>query len=342
MQKLSILSLAVTLMGIASFVYGGGGASQALRKAVAEHAAGTPLHRVVAFFQEEKAEPEAEEPATPATPATTQPSEAAKQLLAAASERLAQHNAVRADLIERVSVGDHSFTAKGSYLQGRDLQMKLSFTLEYGGNQGSLLEVCDGQILWTRHDIGNQPQITRRDVRQILEAVRKAGNRPEHILIGDLGLGGVASLLAAFQTDLEFSDPQEDVIDGRPVYILQGRWSDAYLTRWGIDKNADREDLPPLLPEVAHVVLDKETLFPRRIEFLKRLPERKVRKPMLSLEFVNVVVNPPVSDEDFQFIPPDRPTPVDVTNLYLQQLVPSAAQSSPGTSPVPGPQAPPK
>ena len=99
-----------------------------------------------------------------------------KDLLLSASDTLKSHASVRATMTEKVTIETNSFTAKGSYLQGQDLQLRMEFTVELRGQKASLLEVCDGQVLWSRHDLGDkdQTQITRRDVRQILKATEQA------------------------------------------------------------------------------------------------------------------------------------------------------------------------
>jgi hypothetical protein len=41
---------------------------------------------------------------------------------------------------------------------------------------------------------------------------------------------------------------------------------------------------------------------------------------MLSLNFVDVVLNAPVDDEEFQFVPPDKVYPQDVTPKLIKQI----------------------
>jgi hypothetical protein len=277
---------------------------------------------------------QADQPAPSATPAS------ALELLQAARERVKQYSSVKTNIVEKVSIGDHSFTSTGSYLQGKDLQMRLALTLEIGGHKGSLLEVCDGQVLWTRHDIktgdkgADQPQITRRDVREILKAAQKNGRVPISSLVADLGLGGLSGLLAAFESDMTFKkEVTAENIDGRPVLTIEGSWNDEYLKRFGAsEKKKDaRPELPLFIPDVVRISFDKETEFLRRIVYLKALPGRSVLQPMLTVDFLKPVFNGPVSENDFQFTPPDRPSPVDITQLYLQRLLPPP--SAPGAKP---------
>jgi hypothetical protein len=263
--------------------------------------------------------------------------------LQSARERLKQYSSVRANIVEKVSIIDHSFTASGSYLQGKDLQLRLALNLEIGGNKGSLLEVCDGQVLWTRHDIKtgekgvDQPHITRRDVREILKAAQKNGRVPVNSLVSDLGLGGLSGLLAALETDMTFQKKvAEESLDGRPVLRIEGSWNAEYLKRFGAaEKGDERAELPLFIPDLVRIAFDKETEFPRRITYLKQMPGRMILRPMLTVDFVKPVFNGPTNENDFLFTPPDRPQPVDITQLYLQRLLPppTAPGAKPGAAP---------
>lgn len=261
-------------------------------------------------------------------------------VLEEARKKLGEYQSVKADLTERISFQDHSFTAKGSYLQGKRNQVRLEMTVELGGNRGALLEICDGNILWTRHDIIDQTQVTRRDVQKILQAVEKSGGRfTESSMIADLGLGGLAGILAGIAADMEFKKPVEETLDGTPVIIIDGQWNETYLNRFRTDPKIAPKDvqLPAFVPDQIRIVLQKETLFPRRITYLKRNPGGKVTSPMLILEFSKVVFNGKVSNEQFQYVPDQQNTPTDVTQMYLQRIE-AAAQRAPAAPQNPAPQ----
>lgn len=289
-----------------------------------------PEHRVpgVEFAQVDK-------PAA-AAPGDSKPSE----VLLSASEKLKSHASVRASIAQKVSIQTHSFTAKGSYLQGQNLQLRMEFKVELGGQQGSLLEVCDGQVLWTRHDLGqkDQTQITRRDVRQILQAAEKAELLMKNAddksmfhtsIIADLGIGGLPALLAAFAKDYKFKAPQDGKIDDRDVVTIEGTWNSKYREAWLGAKAKDKTPppLPAYIPDLVRISLDKETEFPRRIEYFKQFPGDSVPSPMLTLDLTKVVFNGKVNRDDFVFIPPDRPAPIDITQMYLQRLQPAKKET---------------
>ncbi len=282
------------------------------------------------FAQADKVEKSTEKPAA----ATGSPA----AILLSASDKLKSYASVRANMTEKVSMQTNSFTAKGSYLQGQNLQLRMEFTVELRAQKASLLEVCDGQVLWTRHDLGekDQTQITRRDVRQILKASEQAEaalKTPEEkanlgaSIVADLGIGGLPALLAAFAKDYEFSKATDGKIDDRDVITLEGTWNAKYRAMWLGAKAKDKTPppLPVYIPDSVRLSLDKETEFPRRIEYLKNIPGQPVPVALMTVDFTKVVFNGKVSKDDFVFIPPERPQHVDVTQMYLQRLTPPKA-----------------
>lgn len=256
-----------------------------------------------------------------------------------ARDRVAGYSSIRATLVEVVSIAERGFKAEGRYLQSslkpNDWHVRLELTLKLGANQGNLLEVCDGEVLWTRHEITigrkKDQQITRRNVTQILEAARKLGTNTEANLVKSLGLGGIPELLASLEREMKFSSLKEESLRSRQVFVLQGNWNDDAATRWlgdpaKRDKNAA---LPLFVPDEVRVSLDRETGFPLRLLYLKKMPDRDVMRPMLTLDFLDVALNEPVDASEFHYEPPDRVTPVEITPMYLEQLKPLAAPAAP-------------
>lgn len=310
-----------------SFVYSAGPESALTRSGRGSSQArpGTSQHRPIRaeFAQVEK-------------PDATQPKgQDPKDILLSAADKLKGYASVRANITEKVTIQTHSFIAKGSYLQGQNLQLRMEFTVELGGAKGSLLEVCDGQVLWTRHDLGekDQSQITRRDVRQILQAAEQAGQRlktPDEqatlqtSIVADLGIGGLPALLAAFAKDYDFTKATQGKIDDQDIVTIEGSWNAKYREMWQGSKSKDKAppQLPVYVPDLVRMSFDKQTEFPRRIEFLKQLPGQSVPSPLMTVDFTKVVFNGKVSRDDFVFIAPERPAPVDITQMYLQRLAP--------------------
>lgn len=268
----------------------------------------------------------------PELPAATQSSASeGSQLLEKARTKLGEYRSIKAVLTERVSITDHSFLAKGTYLQGTRNQVRMEMSVELGRNRGAFLEICDGNILYARHDIIDQTQVTRRDVQKILQAVEQSGGRfSESSMIADLGLGGISGILAGIAADMDFKKPLDEEMKGVPVYVLDGEWNETFMNRFRTDLKIAPKDiqLPAFVPEQIRIILQKDSLFPLRISYLKRNPGGKITSPMLVLEFSEIAFNVKVSNEDFQYVVDQQHTPTDITEFYVQRITAAAQQNN--------------
>ena len=105
----------------------------------------------------------------------------------------------------------------------------------------------------------------------------------------------------------------------RPTLLFEGAWKEAMLPVVAQNGNARKiDDLAGSTPQYARVYLDKETLFPLRIELFRR--DRNAEyKPIYTLEFVDIS-NEKIADSDFTFIPPEKVVPVDITTQLVASL----------------------
>lgn len=260
-----------------------------------------------------------------------------------AREMLTKHSSIRARLIEQVTLNDRTYRAEGRYLQlalkPGDWRMRLELTLKVGDSEGSLLEVCNGSVLQTRTEIdpggsgkkkreNKELRISRRNVQEILDAARKSGDFSEETetnLLTSLGLGGLPALLASLEQDMKLGPPKEESIRDRPVIVLTGTWSEAVASRFRAPGSPAAPGLlPPTVPDQVRLYLDQQTGFPYRILYLKKLPNREVMKPMLTLDFRDVVLNEAIAQAEFEYEPPAGIESVDETNFYIQMLAPQA------------------
>lgn len=254
---------------------------------------------------------------------------------------LAKQASIRARIVETISIFDHSVKAEGRYLQGNlkanDRLLRLELKMKVGDTEGSLLEVCDGQVLWTRHSIGKEtPTETRRNVTQILDAASKHGGIPAHMLIADLGLGGVPALLASFERVMRFNGIRQETLRNHPVDVIQGTWAELVAKRWqipGQQPSNPAAPLPAFIPDLARIYLDRESGFPHRIMYLKKIPGKDTLRPLLTLDFLDVALNQPIDKTEFDYSPPSGIKVQDLTPIYLQQLQPPESLAAPGAPP---------
>ncbi len=242
----------------------------------------------------------------------------AKTALDQARQRLLRYQSIKAKLTETVALSSRRFTVNGNYLQGSgaDLKLRLEFQVKLGDTEGSVLEVCDGQVLWTRHHVGEEVRISRRDVRQILKAAADNGYT-DNLVTVDLGFGGLPGLFASIEQSMQFDQFKEDTADGHKLIVIEGGWRPNMLKVW--QGNNPKAPLPDYVPSRVRIYFDSESLFPRRILYLSRNAEQRLR-PMVSLDFTEIETDIAIPASKFKFVPPDGVFPDDLTPKFLEQI----------------------
>ncbi len=176
---------------------------------------------------QEPQEPATQPPAEPAEPAEVRVAEGqdAASLLKQSRETLASYRTLKAHMTETVEFGPRRMKAEGQYLQGPDNRIRIELDVSIGENKGSLLQISEGDVLWTVYNTGPTPRITRRDVKQILAAT--SNDQSKAAISAELGLGGLSALLAAIEQSMQFDAPLTTQIDGRNFFVLEGTWKPA-------------------------------------------------------------------------------------------------------------------
>ena len=267
----------------------------------------------------------------------------AVELLRASRQNLFGYQSVRANLREFVALGERRFEAEGSYTAGpfNPLpQLRLEYKVRVGNTLGTLLEVCDGQILHTQRTIERldnsaaedsrsaQPDVTvtRRDVRKILDAVHKHGATTETVLQAELGIGGLPALLTSIERATVFQSVREEPIAGRACHLLEGTWKPDFLAELRGHFEYLGRSIENYLPELVRIHLDAETLFPVRISYWAATGSEGASKlPLLTLEFTEVKINEPVSPVLFEFVAAGLDE-TDVTEEFIQAIQAAAQQ----------------
>ncbi|HEY3965463.1 MAG TPA: hypothetical protein VGM05_12985 [Planctomycetaceae bacterium] len=275
-------------------------------------------------------------------------------------EQLLKVKSLSAKVTEKVEVLEKSFKAEGRYLQmglqENDWKMRLELSVKIGGASGSLLEICDGELLWMRSDIDTgrrkdrregakkDPRdtwITRRNVTKILNAAKKLPDKSyETGLITSLGLGGLPALIASLEQNMKFNSVKDVTLHDKPMIVVEGAWIESIAQKLRGSAAPGQPAptlLPPSAPDSVRIYIDHATGFPHRIMYLKKIAGRDVQKPMLVLDFLDVEINPPISDSEFDYVPPKDITPTELTQGFLDQLTPQGNQAPPAAPQPAGP-----
>ncbi len=183
--------------------------------------------------------------------------------------------------------------------------------------KNAVIHVCDGSVLWTQWTTNGKSRVDRRNIQEILKEFDSSKVSPDQLMAG-LGIGGIPSLLKSMQDRMVFNSTAEKQIDGKPFVVVQGRWSDEQARRMV----TQRGQLPSYVPEFVRVFFEKKTMFPRRIVFLKKHPAPTVMtaKPMVTLDFTNVVLNGDVDAAQFRFAVPATMAQDDLTEQIIKRL----------------------
>ena len=302
--------------------------------------------------------------ATPAT-AVTPPAETAGpgasnqqalDLIHDATNRLFGYSSLQATVHELITIGPRTLEAKGSYVAGEFPRLRLEYQITVGNTQGTLIEVCDSQVLRTLREIrrtapadapatpasdksttnpaptGTTPstatstkptdlRATRRDVRKILEAVRKQGTTPEAVLQAQLGLGGIPALLASFERTMIFDTLKPETVDGRSRLIVEGYWMPEFKKGLSEQLAGTGRDPNIYLPERIRLEFDEKSLVPERILYLRRATgPAPSMTTLLSLEFRDVRINETVDPATFEITLPPEVQEVDLTDSFIQEI----------------------
>ncbi len=261
---------------------------------------------------------------------------AAANLLEAARDKLYGYRSVQAKMTETASFGARRFSAEGEYISGVFPQMWLEYRVQVGESEGRLLEICDGQILFTEKEVrpigstapaslgsqDTQIQVTRKDVKQIFDTIGRGTDiPPEAIVEAELSLGGLPTLLASLQRTMLFDAVKEGTYQGHPYTILQGRWKEEYLMQLSQQMGQAAQALAPFMPDRVRVYLDGETQFPTRILYLKQATVEPVTyQAIMTLEFTDVVLNEEIDPQRFRYVPPPGTNVIDETGVYLNMI----------------------
>jgi hypothetical protein len=258
-------------------------------------------------------------------------------VLRSAMSTLERHQTVVARLRFRIDLLGQRLTGSGSYLQGPAASRLSRFeaNLQAGDQLCSLQQVCDGQRLWTRRQLLDNPTLTCVDLSRVLEAAEQSSPAPD-TAVTNLALGGLPLLLRSLDGAFQFDRATHGQRNSLKTLALRGRWKPSMLALLLPDQAAAIQgggaaDLTRLLPQVPDEVvlhLGQEDLFPYCVEYLRTpasVPNGKnallVGEPrtLLILEFFEVRTNGTLDPLKFVFNPGGL-TPADVTAEFLQSL----------------------
>lgn len=269
------------------------------------------------------------------------------ELLAAAVQTTEGRVSIAAQIRYRVALFDKALVGNGIYFEHHSadgVRFRFELKTQLGDENGTLLEVCDGQSIWRYQRLHELGELSRIDVVRVLEALEEAGQINRLREVGNWpGLGGVPRMLRGLHGAFDFHSAEPNELAGGtagsatatqrlPVWRLQGGWKPDRLKTLLPDraeeiasgKPIDLTQLPQPLPESVVIYLGKDDLFPYRVDYCRSDRSeagqgRGVVQPIVTLEFFYVNLNVPVDPNRFRYNPGNLEC-VDRTQEFLQKL----------------------
>ena len=277
----------------------------------------------------------------------------AAEVFSAVEQALDGAGTLECRIQQTITLSGQRYLAAGSFLQSTSNRMRLEYkiypvrqlnaadegTYEPTGEPedtakleatGSLTQVSDGSVLWNYWVNGKDKSLTRRNLQEIQEAAAKVPNKDGLLNLQSLGVGGLKALMANLRNGMEFGTVTEQDGEKNTFLVLAGRWDESTRTKIFKVPAESAAVLPAYIPDYVRVFVEKTTMLPWRIQYLKKHPNPEVKKvrPIMTIDFRGMkrVENPDANA--FVFEPPELKEgeeldEVDVTGqviLGLQQL----------------------
>ena len=247
-----------------------------------------------------------------------------------------------------VNMLNQTFELKGNYYKDTGYRVRLQLDFQGAGNGNStMLQVCDGKTRWEYQKVLGMGNYRKLDITPILKKLEDPEIDEEFRgqVLTQLGFGGPEALMTGFVGAVAFDQFAEQDVDGVPSYILGGKWKDRNgLFGPGERPLAPTAALPPYVPANIQVYVNKEQLWPYKIEMKGNAPSMLeedpreidpitkrpigVRRPQPKVDPTNITLRYTLlpeseikPDEQFVFAAPrDASNLFDETKDFLQQL----------------------
>jgi hypothetical protein len=103
--------------------------------------------------------------------------------------------------------------------------------------------------------------------------------------------------------------------------VIEGGWKKSFRAKFLGEDADEKQLLPAFVPDDVRIYFEQESLFPRRILYLKRA-ESGTRRPMVTLDFVEVQWDVELAEDAFNYTPPEKVARQDVTQAYINRFAP--------------------
>ena len=222
----------------------------------------------------------AQPPTTPATaqafapvsPPANDPAVLAGNVLDTTAIQLRLRPRIAATIVQKVDMLNQKFRLEGNYYKDTGNRVRLQLDLVGLGDLGStMLQVCDGKVLWEFRKVLGIQDYRRRDLVPILQRLENPALDDffRSLVMTQLGFGGPEALVMGFQKSVKFDKFSDKTVEGMDCWVLEGAWRDrAGLTSPNEPPLNPTIPLPPYIPSNVTITIEKKTFWPFLIEMV--------------------------------------------------------------------------
>jgi outer membrane lipoprotein-sorting protein len=258
----------------------------------------------------------------------------AERMVTASLAGLARAESIQARIRQRVVFSGRLIVGAGTYVQsgiGSEQRFRFESTLKGDTEQFVLQEISDGIVFWTyRKNSTDAPSIERIDIRRVRSQLEKLLNVKQRDMPAvSAYMGGIQRTLALVREWFLFTSATAELLDGVPVWKIDGRWNPEKLAVLLPDKaetirseqGLSPEAMPETMPHTVRLILGQRDLFPFRIELFSLQKESHALEQMSLFELFDVRIGDPVDASAFVYRPAATGL-IDYTESYVNQVVP--------------------
>jgi len=256
-------------------------------------------------------------------------------------KQLGTLKSVSADLLQKVEMLDQKFELKGRYLKAPEKRAYLRLAVTgLADAEGTLLQVCDGQVLWEYKKILEGQSYSKIEVGKILELLKSPDlDAAIRDRVGSqLGFSGPEELLVGLRASVKFDQKESGTLDGHDVWVFRGEWRNRNAILGPRQSQvAATTAIPAYYPSLVVLYVDKENGWPYKLTLVGRKPSvlldksksagearrqasQEVQPTRIELIYSNVVINPSLKIDEFAFQPPPGAQVDDQTAPIVQFL----------------------
>jgi hypothetical protein len=228
-------------------------------------------------------------------------------------------------LWEEIKLQGLAFKVHGKYLSGPGHRVRLDLIVDVGLSSNQLLIVSDGKTVWDTTSIGQKEKVVGKwnlkPVEEIFSGPGRSSQVAEQFFSSRCFLG-IWPLLQNLHKQMQITKQETVRWKDRDAYKLTANWIPE------ISRNLTIQDKgwQPSAPRVCYLFLDKESLWPMRLEW--RGPEQ-LNGPdvvLMEMEFRDPKITkpgtqpPPGFEHAFAYAPPKDVTVADLDRLVKVQI----------------------